>query len=267
MKCISPIRLKDDKGRIYYVPCQKCAWCRKSLRDQWVFRLQMEKKFNPYARFLTLTYDDDHIKFNVDDETGVMTPTLSKSDIGEFHKALWNAGFKFRFLVSGEYGPKTFRPHYHGVYFSKERIPFLDFWKNGANCTDYPAKVQSFKYVLKYVLKGGFVPEGADPLFHTMSRRPGLGSQFNYKGQEYVLTAGGVKVVPGRYYQKRYEKTLDSKLKVEISTAKMEYMFDRDPDADLRKLWLARAPNMDFDTWKSIVYELDNKRQFKINRT
>lgn len=266
MNCISPIRLKNDKGQVYFVPCQKCAWCRRSLRDQWVFRMEQEKLVNPYARFLTLTYDDDHLPMKVNEETGEMVQTVKLADIQSFHKDMWNDGKKFRFVLASEYGPRTQRPHYHGIYFSKDRIDYLSYWKFGQNNCDVPAKKSSFKYVLKYMLKGSHVPPGAEDNFKTVSRRPGIGSNFVYKGEPYVISAGGVKVVPGHYYQRNYVKSLDEKLRKDISSLKMEYLVDTDPFDSYKKLYNELGINMDFDSWLSEIYQNDYKKQLKINR-
>ena len=65
---------------------------------------------------LNLTYNDDWIP-----EHG----QLVKDDLQRFFKRMRKAGFKFRYVASGEYGDKTRRPHFHialfGLDFSTDR--------------------------------------------------------------------------------------------------------------------------------------------------
>jgi len=68
---------------------------------------------------LNLTYNDDWLP-----EHG----QLFKEDLQRFFKRLRKAGFKFRYVASGEYGDQTKRPHFHialfGVDFSADRSSF-----------------------------------------------------------------------------------------------------------------------------------------------
>lgn len=68
---------------------------------------------------LNLTYDDDHLP-----EYG----QLWKDDLQRFFKRLRKAGFKFKYVASGEYGERSRRPHFHiamfGVDFGNDRVVF-----------------------------------------------------------------------------------------------------------------------------------------------
>ena len=68
---------------------------------------------------LNLTYDDDHLpKYG----------QLVKSDLQRFFKRMRKAGYKFRYVASGEYGDVSRRPHFHialfGVDFNNDRRLF-----------------------------------------------------------------------------------------------------------------------------------------------
>jgi len=68
---------------------------------------------------LNLTYDDAHLPKH---------GQLHKDHLQKFFKRLRKAGFKFRYVASGEYGDETRRPHFHialfGVDFDSDRVLF-----------------------------------------------------------------------------------------------------------------------------------------------
>lgn len=266
MKCISPILIKDEESkRNYYVPCGKCAWCRQALQKEWFFRFKNESKGVKHIRFLTLTYENSQLVFNVDEETGIMVPTVYKEDIKKYVKRLRNNGFRFRYFIASEYTPNNSRPHYHALMWSDERIPYGDYWDKGFNL-DLPANVGSFKYVTKYILKGSNVPEGALDNFRLVSRRPyGIGGSFVYKGEPYILTEDGVKTVPGHYYSRRYINSLNSKLKDIYLDAKKDYLSTKDKYSDLYKLYSQGSMSIDFSSWLQERYKRDFRKQIKIN--
>lgn len=114
MNCRFPIVQRTRTGKPVRVPCGKCLCCQVNTRSEWTLRLIHEHAFHKYATFLTLTYDDDHLPSN---------NSLSKRDLQNFMKRLRinfsRAGLsnKFVYYAAGEYGDKTFRPHYHLIIF------------------------------------------------------------------------------------------------------------------------------------------------------
>ena len=218
MKCRYPIQI-NVRGRQIYVPCGKCAWCLQRLRKEWVLRLKMEAKAHDFNYFLTFTYRDEDLPLKVNVDTGELVNTVNLDHIQSFHKSLRNKGYKFRYLLTSEYGSRTLRPHYHGIYFTDSPVDFAKFWPFGDNNVQLPASEAAFKYVLKYMLKGSKVPEGADPNFRVVSRRPGIGSCFEYKGTPYIVTDGGIKCAVPRFYSRNYENKLSSILRDHISVS------------------------------------------------
>lgn len=108
------------------IPCGKCIGCRMEYSRQWANRCMLELQYHKSAYFVTLTYNDYFvpISYYPDKETGEALPsfTLRKRDFQLFMKRL---RFKFsdqkiRFFACGEYGPSTFRPHYHAIIFGLE---------------------------------------------------------------------------------------------------------------------------------------------------
>lgn len=105
------------------VPCGHCIGCRLDYSRQWADRCMMELKYHERACFITLTYDDCHVprRFYSGDCFGSPKPcfSLSKRDLQLFFKRLRKAfpENRIRYFGCGEYGPRTFRPHYHVILF------------------------------------------------------------------------------------------------------------------------------------------------------
>lgn len=100
------------------VPCGRCAACLKDRRIQWISRMRLEQFVSPCSTFLTLTYDNAHCPSR-----------LEKSDVQKFLKRLRMASrdygippFSVRYFFCGEYGSRTYRPHYHAVLFGVDMM-------------------------------------------------------------------------------------------------------------------------------------------------
>jgi hypothetical protein len=218
MQCISPISIPRPGGagssdRIE-VPCGKCYACLSRKRSEWAFRLQKEQKYSTSSYFFTLTYDDEHIPVN---ENGF--PSVSKDDVQRFMKRLRKmyAPNKIRYFITSEYGPTTFRPHYHGILFNApvasvdglyrdlEKSWRLGFVEAG---TVTPS---SINYCAKYCISKHSAPSGCEPCFNLMSRRPGLGSAFLEKNgsvffeklQDWTVFPGGYRVRLPRFFREK----------------------------------------------------------------
>lgn len=105
------------------IPCGKCVGCRLEYSRQWANRCMLELEYHDSAYFVTLTYDDYHVprSYYPDPETGEaqLALTLEPRDVTLFLKRLRKAHPKdrIRYFYCGEYGPSTFRPHYHLILF------------------------------------------------------------------------------------------------------------------------------------------------------
>jgi len=162
-----------------------------------------EAQLHELKIFVTLTYSDDKIPPG---------NSLQLSHFQSFMKRLRKAhGSKIRFFHCGEYGETSFRPHYHAILFG---IDFADkklHSKNGRGETLYKSETlekhwghghcligavtsESCNYVARYILKKvtGDSAKGhyenvnlatgeistRTPEYVTMSRRPGIGSEW-----------------------------------------------------------------------------------------
>lgn len=211
MKCFHPLKIRapgesgiKSRFRWIEVPCGKCIACMRKRQNDWAIRLMTEKKYcNGEAYFLTLTQDDEHIRFS---KQGY--PTLCKKDMQDFWKRV-NEYCRYRGLPSprvfyvGEYGDSYLRPHYHAVAFNLPGSDYIEvagilekLWKRGF-VTASSVTPGRCKYVAKYCCKGLLDDsplEGTDVVrpFAEMSRRPGIGYRFNEdrKAQDYYARNG-----------------------------------------------------------------------------
>lgn len=180
LQCISPILVRQATRRDY-VPCGACNYCLSNKRADWTFRVLNELKTASTAAFLTMTYSDEHIRY--DETSGEQT--LSKIDVQLFTKRLRKAQAKvsperLRYYTVGEYGTETSRPHVHSIMFNvdpslKNRLP--SFWPHGHMDID-EVNHGSIHYVTKYVVNRVGDYEGRQKPFSLISNKPGLGSNY-----------------------------------------------------------------------------------------
>lgn len=232
------------------IPCGHCISCRLEYSRQWANRMLMELEYHEKACFITLTYDDDHLPdrgrdFLLDEYTGEVyrSSSLVKSDLQSFIKKLRNKhrfekDFYVRYYAVGEYGSKSFRPHYHMIlygydfpdkvifkksplgnsYFVSDELSYL--WPYGLHIvTD--VSWDTMAYCARYVTKKltgtaaqVYEFENVIPEFSLMSRRPGIGRQYYddhkkeiFDDQEICLsTPKGKRVFrPPRYYDQLFD--------------------------------------------------------------
>lgn len=203
-----PIQAKMLYPGSVMIPCGKCIGCRLDYSRQWADRMTLELVSAGKGIFVTLTYDDDHINVATDPDTGeAVAYTLRKKDLSDFIKVL-RSRKKFEdrrisFFASGEYGPKTLRPHMHAIIFGVGLDDFSDLTLKGKNNLGQSYYIseefstiwnkgfslicdvswQTCAYVSRYVQKKigkdllDLSPE-MEPEFSLMSRRPGLGRRY-----------------------------------------------------------------------------------------
>lgn len=124
MRCTSPrtVGFKADGKTIswsqksfsrefatFQLPCGKCIECRLEYARQWAIRCVHEAQMHSENCFITLTYDEAHL----------VSPKLQYRDFQLFMKRLRkaNPNRQIGVFVTGEYGEKTKRPHWHACIF------------------------------------------------------------------------------------------------------------------------------------------------------
>lgn len=165
--------------------CGQCGPCRISRRRLWTARQTLEALCHAENSFLTLTYDADHLPTG-----GTLVPDDVRLWLYKLRKACRPR--RFRYVVVGEYGDKSQRPHYHLSLFGLSRTSICgasrqtfeelvqQTWGKGFT---YTREFNRFtaRYVAGYVTKKWTRPDhpalqGRHPEFARMSNRPGIGA-------------------------------------------------------------------------------------------
>lgn len=247
MQCYSPLlayqcangevvfveRQRYDIVRELSLPCGQCIGCRINRSQKWALRCMHEASLHERNAFVTLTYDDEHLP-----ERGM----LDYVDFQKFIRRLRKDGNAVRFYMCGEYGPQTWRPHYHACLFGMDfddKEFFATMPGSGASIyrSDYLERMwpfgnssigdvthQSAGYVARYCVQKitGHAANahysrrdlGGDyllpPEFNKMSLKPGIGAGWLEKymtdvyPHDYVVASNGKKMKPPKFYDKMY---------------------------------------------------------------
>jgi hypothetical protein len=164
--------------------------------SDWSFRLYQESKVATSTDFLTLTYEDWNLPIQNAEtqeinyyhevyETGIPAysqATLWKRDLQLFFKRL-RKKYTIRYYAVGEYGSKTYRPHYHIILFNlprEARIKIEDIWQRGSVQFGTVTEA-SIHYVTTYIMTKNQEFKGREPPFSLMSQKPPLGINYYNK--------------------------------------------------------------------------------------
>lgn len=184
MRCTRPVLERTKTGPVEVVerPCGVCPACRATKAQNWTYRLYCESKLHKKSMFITLTYDDEHLKQLKRSSQGYYS--LSKKELQNFMKLFRkNLSRRIRFYGVGEYGSKqnTHRPHFHIIVFGAdmedEPIVRRSWSKGFVKCGSVTPS--SIAYVARYCTKK-LLDDGVDdpellPEFNLQSNRPGIG--------------------------------------------------------------------------------------------
>lgn len=220
------------------LPCGKCVGCRLKRAGDWALRAVHEYRAHSSGCFLTLTYATDKLPPH---------GSLRKADFPGFakrlraHLAREGSGAKIKYIMCGEYGPKTNRAHYHAVIFGWSPPDMVEvpnnvgtserlfdsalterLWTHGWVRVG-TLTVRSAAYVARYTLKKLYGNAG-EAEYEAQSRIPpyikaslGIGRSYfdRYRGDlypsDYVIDEESrVKRGIPRYYDKLLEKASSS---------------------------------------------------------
>lgn len=174
MKCPYPITIRSPVGTSQShmaVPCGKCGICLRNQVTMWKIRISEEVKLCIANSFVTLTYSDDFVP----------SDGVNKVHIQLFLKKLRHL-VKFRYYLISEYGPKTFRPHYHMMLFGVDNFTLPNMveklekiWGMGF-VTMTPVYPERINYICEYHVTRFNNPEGKNKNFKMLSTKPAIGS-------------------------------------------------------------------------------------------
>lgn len=172
-----------------------------------------EAKLHLVKQFVTLTYADCHLTWRHN------VPQLNKKQLQQWFKDVRKTGAKIRYYAVGEYGSKTFRPHYHVLLFGdvSEKV-IRECWTYG-NVHIGAVTQASVNYCLGYLVSGKTwqMRHHREPPFSLMSTKPGLGANYlspamiawHRSGRKnYVLVDGAKRHLP-RYYKTKIFSKID----------------------------------------------------------
>lgn len=283
------------KGNLALLPCGKCEYCRKQIAEQWATRIELEAQKWKDVIFVTMTYDEEHIPYGeiIKGYQSIQSQTVNKRDVQLFLKRLRKAYKKpIKYFIAGEYGDRTKRPHYHGIFFGlkpedgvwyknqKGNAYFKSEWLTniwGKGFVDFsPAGPGSYAYVTQYVNKKAIGAEqnakywmqGREPEFRIMSK--GIGEEYLKEHMKEILEtdnitcAGGRQKRPPRYFDKLLDK--DTRKDTEShfrahSEELREVRAKRRRNAILSLANLEQNTSVPYSTYLEIQKEKDKQKQ------
>lgn len=243
MSCITPLGIKHKvSGETINVPCGKCPNCKKRRTSGWSFRLMQEYKCSDSAHFITLTYDTQKVPIT---KKGYMN--LDKRDLQLFFKRLRKRHAKntvIRYYACGEYGSRTFRPHYHIILFGAN-INFISPAWNLGHVHFGSVSEASTGYTLKYINKDKRIPlhqnDDRQKEFSLMSK--GLGKNYltekmvkwhknDLENRFYCNLQDGKKIAMPRYYKDKIYTEIERKRVAFFTRLKMDKELNKNLEID-----------------------------------
>lgn len=217
-RCMNPIIVRYNQPDEQRVACGKCAPCIKKRVSCWSFRLDKQAEISVSALFVTLTYDNEHVPFS---RRGLLT--LDKTDLQKFFKRLrkiHKGDQPIKYYACGEYGARTYRPHYHIILFNSNHADVIQAWSLDGKAIGHvnfrPAEHNAIGYTLKYITKekkvGRHHLDDRAKEFSLMSK--GLGANYitaemigwhqaDLLNRMYCPLKDGMKAPMPRYYKDR----------------------------------------------------------------
>lgn len=237
--CANPIFISKVGQR---VPCGQCIQCRVKRTSEWTLRLEHEVFMaGGLACFVTLTYDDDHVMYNISDGSPVMT--LEKSHFQKYMKRLRKkyTDRKITYFAVGEYGEKKGRPHYHiiliGLDWTDQKIhdDIINSWNDEKGLIG-SVDISMFnsttcRYVTDYIQKTYIADKKLEREYYKGAQKPfqlqskGIGLDYIRLDSEHMKTTGKViyhgKEIPlPRYYYNKIQPNEKVKLNNKASLVK-----------------------------------------------
>lgn len=275
MQCTRPIKAGfDHSGSLTFsiknadksivgfaFPCRKCLPCRLNIAREKALRAYHESQTCGDSIFLTLTYNDENLK----------SPKLQYLDFQLFMKSLrelrtrnvtdpdLKKQLRINYIVTGEYGDKTKRPHWHALIFNYKpadaklwrqtdrgdreyKSKEIDqLWKRG-NALFGDVTIDSANYVARYAAKKLVHGHDQEHDFHPIHKTSSLhaiGKSWIEKHWEQTFSLGYVhlpnkeKTKIPRYYEDWLKKNRPDDWTNYVTRVKLQIA--KDAEARARK--------------------------------
>lgn len=278
------------------VPCGQCIECRIAQARNNAAQCYAEFKTSNKNEcwFLTLTYNDEHLPLHttIDTTTGELFEgiSLSKKDAQNFIKLLryYYPDRNIRYMISGEYGEETKRPHMHAIifnlplddlkpwganeagqkYFRSKRVE--EIWGKGQviiGAVTFDSMNYTARYVEKKILgkdaKWYYQSQGKIPEFCLKSKKPPLGYEYYQKNKDRI------------YETDEFNIATDKAMKTFKPPKSFDRMYEKENPEAMEKIKIkrkavgeameqAKMSKSDKDSWQQRIDGAERKeRKFK----
>lgn len=235
----------------FQLPCGQCIACRLEYARQWAIRCIHEAEMHEKNSFITLTYNDEHLQ----------SPRLQYEHFQDFMKRLRKhindneRGNKtleetqIGYFVTGEYGDKQKRPHWHAIIFNwspqdpvhkytNERgdhvhssVTLTDLWGKGIaefGTVTFESAGYCARYAAKKLIHGGDKEHDYTPISKKSSHRA-IGKKYIEKYYRSIFNLGFINLpddrgqcgIP-RYYEKWLKKNEPALWRHYVTNKKLE---------------------------------------------
>lgn len=215
--CYWPYVPKDNPRAKY--ACGRCPNCLKRRIDMWSYRLQHHFKYVKHVYFITLTYGRDNITRSPNGFLNLNPPDFVKyiKRIRKHLKQDKHTPFndQVKYIVTGEYGTKRARPHYHAIIVNVPAAVLSELWEHGIIQID-EVNPNRIAYIFKYCQKARIRKQTHsrdDRVPEYVNFSKGLGKQWlNTRGPSYhvrnidnptITLPTGERIAIPRYYKER----------------------------------------------------------------
>lgn len=251
----------------FQLPCGKCIECRLEYARQWAIRSIHQAQMHRDNSFITLTYSDENLTSSklkyIDFQLFAkrLRDKIFRDFIKVYGKQNWHSlskqqkketyePLKISIFVTGEYGDKTKRPHWHAIIFNwrphdtklhytnhrgdkvftSETLSTL--WPSG-HAEIGSVTIESAGYVARYAAKKLGHGKDDEHDFHPISKKSAhqaIGKKWLEKYYKDVFSYGLLVLPDGqtssipRYYEKWLQKNHPDEWKIYVTKTKQAKM-------------------------------------------
>lgn len=224
MKCLSPISVRCDEGDYNVVPCGRCIVCKDNRIKDWFIRIMCEVSYCDYSKFVTLTYDDEHVGMNeLDHRDWQLYMKRVRKSLGDI---------KVKYYMCGEYGEEMGRRHFHAIMMFYDvpedfdlRETITGSWSCGFVSVG-SVTPRSVRYCLNYMEKEFKNKDHKVVPYQKMSQ--GLGDRY-FNDQKHNLGKLGYLSYEGKKYDiPRYAKEkYENEIKIPLREKPLDEVYAR----------------------------------------